>query len=103
MTRLPPKWAGYAGVSLNLSAVQRERTKLFEQGLHCVGFWHSHPEPSPKPSAVDLRMAADHAQASKEDFTGLVFVIVGTAPPPTGLGVWVHDGHTAWQAELIMV
>ena len=45
-------------------------------------------------------MAADHANASKSQFTGLVFLIVGKAPFPQGLGVWLHDGHKALRAEL---
>jgi hypothetical protein len=43
-------------------------------------------------------MAADHARAAKDIFAGIVFIIVGTARPPDGLGVWVHDGATLWGA-----
>ena len=44
-------------------------------------------------------MAADHANASKSLFTGLVFLIVGKASFPRGLGVWLHDGHQAFRAQ----
>lgn len=99
VTRLTPKWAGYSGVKLDLASVKRERLQMYRQGLHCLGFWHSHPEPRPAPSHDDLVMAAEHARAGKEEFEGLVFMIVGTDPFPAGLGVWVHDGHTFWCME----
>lgn len=99
VTRLTPKWAGYSGVKLDIAAVKRERLQMHGQGLHCLGFWHSHPEPHPRPSHDDLVMAAEHARAGKDDFEGLVFMIVGTDPFPAGLGVWVHDGEKMWRAH----
>ena len=101
MTRLSPAWSSYMGVGLDVEAVRAERARLFRQGLHCIGFWHSHPEPVPRPSQEDLSMAADHARAGRSVFTGIVFVIVGTAAPPDGLGVWVHDGSKLWNARWV--
>jgi hypothetical protein len=98
VTKLHSNWSSYTGVRLNISAVNEERAKFFKQGLHCLGFWHSHPERVPEPSPKDIAMAADHARAGKEVFAGIVFIIVGTAPPPVGLGVWVHDGTALWRA-----
>ncbi|MNC46121.1 hypothetical protein D3C81_1859450 [compost metagenome] len=46
-------------------------------------------------------MAAEQAAASGDDFTGLIFVIIGNSPFPKGLGVWVHDGAKLWRAEHI--
>lgn len=99
VSKLPAVWSSFAGVGLDVKAVREERAKFFKEGLHCLGFWHSHPEPVPRPSPDDLEMAADHARAGNAVYTGLVFVIVGTAPPPHGLGVWVHDGTRLWAAE----
>lgn len=98
VTKLPAKWASYSGVRLDLNAVARDRERQFAEGFHCLGFWHSHPEPCPEPSPADLVMAADHARAGKQDFQGLIFIIVGNAAPPDGFGVWVHDGEKAWRA-----
>ncbi len=97
-TKLPAQWATFAGVGFDLKDAEIERKALFENGLHCLGFWHTHPEPIPHPSKTDLQMAANHALASKHIFTGLLFVIVGQAPFPQGLGVWLHDGHRALKA-----
>lgn len=98
VTKLPPKAASRTGLRLDLPAVVKERELLFKQGLHCLGFWHTHPEPTPSPSPDDIALAAEHARAGQSAFAGLVFVIVGTSPAPAGLGVWVHDGKALWRA-----
>ena len=98
VTKLPAQWSGFASVGFDLRDAEAERERLFEQGLHCLGFWHTHPEQIPHPSKTDVQMAADHANASKGLFTGLLFLIVGKASFPQGLGVWLHDGHQAFQA-----
>lgn len=102
VTKLPAKVATRTGLRLDLPAVRKEREVLFEQGLHCLGFWHTHPEPVPTPSPDDIALAADHASASSATFGGLVFVIVGTVPAPAGVGVWVHDGTALWPAPAEM-
>lgn len=101
VTVLPPRAARRAGVKLDMKAVQAERKMLFAQGLHCLGFWHTHPEPVPSPSPDDIALAADHARASREDFAGLVFAILGTSKLPEGLGVWVHDSTALHRAFLV--
>jgi len=98
VTKLAPKSNSYARVRLDMPDVVEERKTLFKKGFHCLGFWHTHPEPVPRPSQEDIALAADHARAARDVFAGLVFIIVGTARPPAGLGVWVHDGAKLWQA-----
>jgi hypothetical protein len=100
VTTLGSKWSSYTGVRLDMPAVFAERRKMFAAGLHCLGFWHSHPQSIPVPSPDDIAMAADHAQADSAVFAGIVFVIIGTAPAPEGLGVWVHDGATLLHAAV---
>lgn len=100
VTRLAPRSTSRAGLRLDIPAVDEERKLMFDQGLHCLGFWHTHPEAKPSPSPDDIELAAEHARASKSSFAGLVFVILGTSPLPEGLGVWVHDGTILWRALL---
>lgn len=92
VTCLKPKSSWFAGLKIDISTVNRERAEMFAQGLHCLGFWHSHPEAVPQPSFTDRALAASHAKAAKEEFSALLFVIFGTDPFPRGLGVWFHDG-----------
>jgi hypothetical protein len=98
VTKLRAQWASHTGVQLDVALVNKERAQLFKKGLHCLGFWHSHPESVPSPSSEDIAMAANHAMASLNVFAGILFVIVGTAVAPSGLGVWVHDGTEMLQA-----
>lgn len=101
VTHLKPKKSWFAGVKIDIGAVDSERSVMFAQGLHCLGFWHSHPEAVPKPSCADEKLAESHARASRNEFTALVFVIVGTESFPNGLGVWVHDGDELHRAIVV--
>jgi len=103
VTKLQSSWSSHTRVRLDIPSVNRERAHFFQNGLHCLGFWHSHPEPVPSPSQEDITMAANHAFAGRDLFSGIVFVIVGTAPAPDGLGVWVHDGTKLWQATPVRI
>ncbi|MFI8375523.1 Mov34/MPN/PAD-1 family protein [Pseudomonas helleri] len=101
VTKVAPAWAKYTAVRLDMKAVKQERAAMFKKGLHCIGFWHSHPESRPHVSPTDLIMAEEQARAGKSDYQGLVFMIIGNVPPPNGFGVWVHDGDKLWRADSI--
>lgn len=97
-TVLKPLKANWTKVQFDPGAAMREREALFEEGLHCLGIWHTHPEQRPTPSNEDRLLARNHADAANSQLSGVVFVILGTARLPSGLGVWVDDGkslHTA--------
>jgi len=100
-TIISPTWASFARVKFDPKRAAKEREELFKQGLHCIGLWHTHPEPIPEPSDDDLTLASDYALAAKATLTGMLFVIVGQSPFPAGLAVWVHDGHKNWVAKSI--
>lgn len=98
-TVLTPMSAGWARVQFHTRSAIDERQALFLQGLHCVGWWHTHPEPRPSPSGKDRKLARDHALAARVQLAGLVFAILGTDPMPSGLRVWVDDGSELRQAN----
>lgn len=100
-TLLKPAWSRRARVQFVPSAATAERKKMFSKGLHCIGIWHSHPEPVPSPSHEDLELAADYAIAAKKQLRGIVFAILGTAPFPPGLAIWMHDGTSLHEANLL--
>lgn len=92
-TRLKPRRATRGRVQFNPKTAYAERVALFKEGLHCVGIWHTHPEPNPSPSGEDMVLARDYAIAAKPALTGIVFVIVGTLPAPDSYKVWVDNGE----------
>jgi proteasome lid subunit RPN8/RPN11 len=91
-TVLKPVRTTWARVTFSTDGAMTEREALFKKGLHCIGFWHTHPEFSPTPSTEDRQVAREHALAAQPQLVGIFFVIVGTAQPPAGLRAWVDDG-----------
>ena len=98
-TVLKPTWAAWARVQFDPRRAATERDEKFKNGLHCLGLWHTHPEPLPNPSPEDKALARDHALSAKGQLTGLVFAIVGTRSMPAGLRVWIDDGEVLRRAE----
>lgn len=67
--------------------------RLFDQGLHYVGDWHTHPEPNPSPSSTDEAEMVSIFQRSTHELDAMVLVIVGQSSFPQGLYVGaVTDG-----------
>ena len=75
----------------NRAAERQEIQRLFKEGLHYVGDWHTHPERYPTPSAVDISSVQDMFRRSKHRLASFVVVIVGTAPLPDGLFVGIAN------------
>lgn len=91
-TRLKPCRSSWASVTFDPNEAMVERERLFKKGLHCIGLWHTHPEPLPLPSGTDAKLAVDHALAASAVLNGLGFVIVGNQPFPDGWYVGFNDG-----------
>lgn len=73
------------------AAEQREIVDMRTKGLHYVGDWHTHPEKSPAPSWPDETSIADCFANSTHNLNAFVLVVVGTAKPPDGLYVAIHN------------
>lgn len=93
-TKLPTSMASRTKVKFDPKQAFEERKQLFKDGLHCVGIWHTHPEPYASPSGEDKVLARDYAQSARVQVPGIVFAIVGTVPYPHGLRVWFDDGNS---------
>lgn len=100
-TCLAPKLASWSRVKFDTKKALSEREYLFEQGLHCVGIWHTHPESIPTPSGEDRRLSRDYARAAIPHLEGIVFVIIGSLALPDGFRVWVDDGKKLHPASHI--
>ena len=68
-----------------------EIQKLFKDGLHFVGDWHTHPEPIPTPSGTDLSSMKECFNKSRHQLKSFVMVIVGQSDFPEGLWVSLHN------------
>lgn len=77
----------------NRRAEQLEIDERFAAGLHFLGDWHTHPEPTPTPSGVDLRNMQECVRRSRRALSGFLLLIVGTAALPRGLHASLHDGN----------
>lgn len=80
------------GIKLDRPSEQREISENFKNGLHYVGDWHTHPEPKPTPSSVDVKSIVDCFAKSKHELNGFLMVIVGQVPSPEGVWVGVYHG-----------
>lgn len=73
-------------------AERADIVKLFEEGLHYVGDWHTHPEHIPHPSATDTAEMLDIFRRSKHELAAMLLVIVGKSVFPEGLFVGAVNG-----------
>ena len=70
---------------------QRQIDSRFKKGLHFIGEWHTHPEPRPHPSGLDLASMEKCFRESRHELKALVLVILGTDALPDGLWVSLHS------------
>lgn len=60
---------------------------LFDEGLHYIGDWHTHPEAQPSPSGPDRTKMLEVFEESVHELRAMLMVIVGQAEFPVGLYV----------------
>lgn len=84
-------------------AERADIARLFAQGLHYVGDWHSHPEPAPSPSQHDKTKMLEIFRQSKHELEVMLTVIIGQLEFPGGLyvGAVTNDGVVDLLAEAI--
>lgn len=99
VTSLKARHASWSSVAFDPIEAMRQRQDLLQEGLYCIGLWHTHPEAMPTPSGTDERLAADHARAAISVLNGFTFVIVGNRPFPEGWYVGFHDTARFLKAE----
>ena len=73
-------------------AEQREIDTRYKRGLHYIGDWHTHPEKIPSPSITDIRSIDDCVSKSEHSLNGFILIVVGSAKPPGGFHISLHDG-----------
>ncbi|HEY1216513.1 MAG TPA: Mov34/MPN/PAD-1 family protein [Bryobacteraceae bacterium] len=83
-------WRSRFGYRPNRIAENEEIERLFSEGLHFVGDWHTHPQKVPRPSDTDFDSMDDTVAKSVHDLPGFLLLIVGTEPFPEGLWASFH-------------
>lgn len=83
---------GWTWFRPDLRKQNTEIQKLFQQGFHFVGDWHTHPEREPMPSSWDTDSMKDCFKKSRHQLKAFLMVIVGRADFPNGLWVSLHQG-----------
>jgi integrative and conjugative element protein (TIGR02256 family) len=68
-------------------AERQDIARLFKDGLHYIGDWHTHPEKHPTPSSTDIHKALEIFKKSQHELNAMLMVIVGQARFPDGLFV----------------
>ena len=72
--------------------LQRKRIKeLFLAGRHFVGEWHTHPEPDPTPSSLDIESMSDAFEKSSHNLNYFLMVIVGNRTDRLQIWVSAHN------------
>ena len=84
-------WRSRYGYQPNRSAEQREIEVRHAQNRHFIGDWHTHPEFHPCPSLRDVESMQELVSRSNHALNGFVLAIVGAAPFPDGLSVFLFD------------
>lgn len=72
----------------DVEAVTRDRNKMFVQGLHAVGLWHTHPEAQPVPSELDHKTTEKYLEAFQGDRDFYLLIILGNRGTPPAMVVW---------------
>lgn len=72
---------------------QAEIYRMYREGLHFVGDWHTHPQETPEPSQKDVDSILDCYRKSHKGVRGFLLIIVGLSPFPAGLYVGLTDAE----------
>ena len=65
--------------------------RMFRNGLHYIGDWHTHPERVPKPSRADLRSIRSTFEKSDHELAGILMIIVGQKPACEDMYIGLQD------------
>ena len=71
---------------------QKEIDSMFEDDLHFIGDWHTHPQNKPLPSHDDLVSMVDAFTLSNHELQAFIMVIIGRNDFPDGIWVSIHSG-----------
>ncbi len=80
----------------DVEATTRARYAKYEQGLHAVGLWHTHPELHPAPSGPDKSTTEEYLRAFRGDRERYLTVIIGNRGEVPAMTVWSAEKCGKW-------
>ena len=83
----PKDRAGWNWLELDHQRCLDEISDRFSRGLHFIGYWHTHPERIPRPSARDFIVLQRNLQEGGIALRKLIAIIVGTGRTEAGVCV----------------
>ncbi len=63
--------------------------KRFEEGLHFVGYWHTHPEKNPSLSGIDRRAFVKNLHNGGLEIEKMIAVVIGNGTGPDVIHICV--------------
>lgn len=71
----------------------------FSQGLHFVGYWHTHPEPCPTLSGMDRRSLSRNLREGRLEIERMIAVVVGNRTGDSSIRAYLIDKATPVQLD----
>ncbi len=76
--------------------------KYFKIGRHFVGEWHTHPEPNPTPSGLDLKSMSEAFLKSQHELNYFIMAIIGNKPDVLNIWVSAHNGLSHYRLNEVL-
>jgi len=90
--------SGWYWLKLDHARVLNEIRSAFDQGLHFVGYWHTHPQVRPQLSSQDVAAMMPAIRGADLDLQRLLMVVVGGRRGELALDVCAVDcASGAWE------
>ena len=70
-------------------------SQMYKKGLHYIGDWHTHPEPYPSYSKIDILSMRKLYCESTQQLNNFLMIIVGNGTITKAIRAWViNDNHS---------
>lgn len=78
-------------LKLDYRACLKDIAKRFDDGLHFVGYWHTHPEEYPSLSSTDRRAFAKNLRDGGLEIEKMIAVVIGNGNGPDSIHASIVD------------
>lgn len=97
----PADRAGWSWLELDADRCRVEIEEANTTGLRLVGYWHTHPQVSPKISTADIASFTALENRNSGGLRSPLAVIVGNPTHHAGIRAWSFQDGRVLEAELL--